>query len=356
MREGFRHRPGSKRRDTGRGPYRPRTTARPSFRLVPAAEGEALPRPAREKPLRPLPAGPFAVPVSTIDWLVSRERPAARYVTLRDLLARSPKDIELRKARLAFSQDAFVRDLLPVLKRKLSPPLSAAALEQRYDGGLWLAWFLVSVGGDLNLPEVKRAGDVLFSRFERTFIALEREKRLPPIHALFWLACRALARMGHAKDPRIQRAAQALAGRVLASGEAGVELATGALSLFATLGAAAEQEPIRAAAEFAVERVLSDPPSRSVRLGFPDVDSDLLQTLDCLATLGVPRRPEIEPLLALVAAKADHRARWKLDRPPAGYEPIPVPLERAGELSRWVTIRALRVMQHFVGLTIEGVS
>jgi len=43
-------------------------------------------RASRRAP-RPLPPGPLHVPISTIDWLVSRESPAARYVALRDLLA-----------------------------------------------------------------------------------------------------------------------------------------------------------------------------------------------------------------------------------------------------------------------------
>lgn len=305
-----------------------------------------------------MPPGPFPVPVSTIDWLVSRESPAARYVTLRDILARSPKDIELRKARLALPQDPFVRDLLPILKKKLSPPISPTALERRYDGGFWLAWFLVSVGGDVGMGELRRAGDVLFTRFERAFVELERGDKLPPKSSFFWLACRTLARMGHGNDPRVRRAARGLAGHVLAARETGSELCASALSFFAALGHDVPDEALRHAAEFAAARVLSAPAptSRSAPLGFPDVDGDLLETLDSLATLGVPRRPEVEPLLALVATKADHRARWKLERSLTGGEPIPVSLERVGELSRWVTIRALRVMQHFLGLTIGPAS
>ncbi|HEX7615726.1 MAG TPA: hypothetical protein VF554_10660, partial [Thermoanaerobaculia bacterium] len=61
-------------------------------------------RPVREKPgsvlrprsaVKPLPDGPFPVPLSTIDWLVSRESPAARFVALRDLLGRPAKDPDL---------------------------------------------------------------------------------------------------------------------------------------------------------------------------------------------------------------------------------------------------------------------
>ena len=42
-------------------------------------------------------------------------------------------------------------------------------------------------------------------------------------------------------------------------------------------------------------------------------------------------------------------ACWKLERAPSA--PMLLDLETPGELSRWVTLRVLRVLQHFQGLT-----
>jgi hypothetical protein len=81
--------------------------------------------------------------------------------------------------------------------------------------------------------------------------------------------------------------------------------------------------------------------------------SDLLELLRALAAGGAFRSPEVDAALTRLVARADHRARWKLERP-IGVR-LPVPLEREGELSRWVTLRALGVMQHFLSLTITGV-
>ena len=75
----------------------------------------------RRRAARPLPEGPFAVPLSTIDWLVSRESPAARYVALRDLLGRPPKDPDLKKAKQAFPREPFVRETLALLRARLAP-------------------------------------------------------------------------------------------------------------------------------------------------------------------------------------------------------------------------------------------
>src|SRR5258708_2424626 len=75
----------------------------------------------RRRAVRPLPEGPFAVPLSTIDWLVSRESPAARYVALRDLLGRPPKDPDLKRAKQGFGREPFVRESLALLRAKLAP-------------------------------------------------------------------------------------------------------------------------------------------------------------------------------------------------------------------------------------------
>ena len=70
----------------------------------------------RRRAVQPLPEGPFAVPLSTIDWLVSRESPAARYVALRDLLGRPAKDPDLRKAKQGLAREPFVREALALLE------------------------------------------------------------------------------------------------------------------------------------------------------------------------------------------------------------------------------------------------
>jgi len=301
----------------------------------------------------PLPAGPFPVPLSTIDWLVSKERPAARYVALRDLLAPTLKSADVRKARQTLDRDPFVRDTLPVLKRKLAPS-SVNELERSYDGALWLAHFLVDHGADASQPELKRAADIFFARYERTFVELSRHASLDAVLPHFFTACRLLARLGHGGDPRVLVAAEWLAERCgTHEGAAAVK----DLLFFAALPEAKRSGEVRRAIAFQVERVVAELPqdrllSAAGSFGFPNgEESDLLEALDALAAVGTPYRDELATPLALLAGKADHRARWKLDHLPAG-ERIPSGLERDGELSRWVTIRALRVLQRFVNLTV----
>ncbi len=311
----------------------------------------------RRKPrrrTRPLPDGPFPVPVSTLDWLLSRESLAARSVALRDLLGRTTKDLELRRAVRDFPKDPYVRDLLPLLARRLAPGGRAEELERRYDGGLWQTLFLTEIGGGPTLPEIRRAGPVLMAHWERTFVEIHRGEPLSADLVPFAFACRTLARIGFAEDPRIVAAIDFLARRRMTADRHALA-ASKDLLLFASIPEARRTSTIREAIVFTVERAVKDelatiPSDGSRPIVFPAFDqSDPLEVLEALAAVGVGKRPGVTWALSVIASRADHRARWRLERPPAF--PMLLDLETPGELSRWVTLRVLKVLQHFQGLT-----
>jgi hypothetical protein len=323
-------------------------------------------RPAPAKAPRPIPPfgeGPLKVPISTVDWLVSKERLPARYVALRDLLQRPAKDLELRKARLALRDDQYVRDALARLRSALAREWSTEDLARRYDGGFWRTLFLVEMGCDRTMPEIAHAGDVLLARWERVFVEIERDERPPIDLSLFSAVLRALAWMGLAGDERVVLGAEHVASRRAAEGGDPAErlASLGKDLLLLAAIPEAKRSPVHArgigflterALETALPKELVKRGGEDERLGFPSGDErDLLDVLLGLARCGATRRPELEPALALLAAKADHRARWTLERTLPG---VTVVHERAGELSRWVTIKALCVMQHFAGLSVEA--
>lgn len=303
------------------------------------------------------------MPLSTIDWLVSRECPASRYVALRDLLGRPPKDPDLRKAKQGFPRDPFVREALALLRARLAPDAAAGALERRYDGAVWLALFLTETGGDGALPQLHHAGDVLLARWEKALVAIDRHETTRLDASLFRAALRVLALVGWALDPRVLSGAEALAGRAIA-GKGRTEKD---LLLFASLPESARSGRVRSAISFLAARLLEvelpaalaeGAPPELVMPGFPCGDeTDLAEMLLALARV-LPAESRSEPALAralaVLAARADHRARWKLERPRP--ERLPVALERTGELSRWVTLRALSVLQHFRGLEVPSAA
>ncbi|MFI5180899.1 MAG: hypothetical protein ACHQPI_05875 [Thermoanaerobaculia bacterium] len=319
------------------------------------------PREDRRAPV-PLPDGPYRVPISTIDWLVSRESPAARFVALRDLLGRPAKDPDVKRARQALPRDPWTRDSLAALRQRTLPGLSSADLARRYEGGLWLTLFLLETGCDATLPAIRHAGDVLFAAWERTFVELSRREDVAVDLPSFTILCRTLALMGHAADERILTAADYVARAALLGRAATAKT----LLLFAALPPEKRSPAVERATDFLRERAVAAEippvtPTASdrafLRAGFPTgAETDLVELLWALA-LTAPeggmegRVGALMRGLSLLLTRADHRGRWKLDRVlPNG---LPVPLERAGEMSRWVTIRALVTLQRFLGLSIE---
>jgi hypothetical protein len=310
---------------------------------------ELTPRPART-----LPAGAFPVPLSTLDWLLSRECPAARYVALRDLLNRPAKDIERRKARQVLVRDPFLKDALPQLRGMLptgAPSDSSAAV----DPGTSFVLLLLELGCDADVPELRHATDLLLARWQMVIVDIERGER-PAVGSGFVSACRALFLLGLGDDPRLLSAADHLARRRVTSDHAGESVAADLLVL-TSIAEEKRSAAVQNAISFCIERARSvelpamseDSAKTGIGVGDP---SDLLELLRALAAAGAFRSAEVDAALTRLVARADHRARWKLERP-VGVA-LPVPLEREGDLSRWVTLRALGVLQHFLSLTITG--
>jgi hypothetical protein len=330
-------------------PPRPARTA-----VIAADETPATLRRKPERRARPLPDGPFPVPVSTLDWLLSRESLAVRSVTLRDLLGRTTKDPELRRAAREFPRDPYVRDLLPLLARRLAPGGRAEEIERRYDGALWQTLLLTEIGGGDSLPEIRRAGPVLLAHWERSFVEIQRGEQLTADLGTFCFACRTLARIGFAGDSRVVAAIDYLARRRVTA-ERHALPASKDLLLFASIPESQRTPSVQQAVALTVERAIRDelsavPPDAPRPTLFPAFDqTDPLEVLEALAAVGVAKRPGVTSALAAIASRADHRARWKLERPPA--LPMLLELETPGEISRWVTLRVLRVLQHFQGLT-----
>jgi hypothetical protein len=311
---------------------------------------------------RPLAAGPFPVPLATIDWLVSRENSAVRAIALRDLLARPAKDPDVRRARQAIPRDAVISELLALARTRLAPA-PAVPLERRYDGGMWLALFLTELGADEQVPILRHAGDVLLARWEKAFVDVERGREARFDASLFSTALRVLARTGHGADPRVRCGAEYVARRAVAGKGRPVK----DLLLFGELPASLRTGEIGGAASFLEARLLEAElpaalaPGASpeiLKAGYPCGDeTDLFEMLSALKGVraaGGAVEPILGRALSALAARADHRARFRLERPRPAR--LPLAPERPGEPSRWVTLRALAVLQHFLGLAVTGAA
>ncbi len=87
-------------------------------------------------------------------------------------------------------------------------------------------------------------------------------------------------------------------------------------------------------------------PSRSwFRFGFPlFYVTDVLQNLEALTRLGFGSDPRLASAMDLVLGKQDQDGRWKMEYTYNGKTWVDI--EEKGQPSKWVTLRALRVLKH----------
>jgi hypothetical protein len=80
------------------------------------------------------------------------------------------------------------------------------------------------------------------------------------------------------------------------------------------------------------------------KFGFPlSYWSDVLETTAVLAELGYGDDPRLANALQLILSKQDAQGRWKLENTLNGK--MWADIEEKGKPSKWVTLRALRVLK-----------
>ena len=80
------------------------------------------------------------------------------------------------------------------------------------------------------------------------------------------------------------------------------------------------------------------------KFGYPlSYTSDILEALEVLARLGHAHDPRLANAIEFVFSKQDGQGRWKLEHTLNGK--MWVDIEQKGKPSKWVTLRALRVLK-----------
>jgi hypothetical protein len=86
------------------------------------------------------------------------------------------------------------------------------------------------------------------------------------------------------------------------------------------------------------------PSSSWFKFGYPiGYITDVLENLEVLAALGQAENPKLANALDLVISKQNQQGRWLLEHTYNGK--MWVDIEKKGQPSKWVTLRALRVLK-----------
>ena len=262
----------------------------------------------------------------------------------------------------------------------------------KYLGTVWQVIFLDQLGADGSHPQVARACDYLLDWCPSgsggfAASAVSKEAQPPPsavIHCLNGNLLRALIGFGRFDDERVQAAVD-WAGRAItgegvsrwyATGTSGPGFACAAnerqpcawgavkeLGALARIPGRRRTPLVRRAIDVGVAFLFSRDPAVAdypmawgntkpnaswFKPGFPiGYVSDVLQTLEVLAELGHARDPRLTAALAWLEAGQNAQGRWVNRYAYNGKTWMDI--ERQGQVSKWVTLRACSVLRAVYG-------
>ena len=323
-----------------------------------------------------------------LPWLLDGDAPAVRHLALRLLLGMPPDDPEVTSTRAAAMRSEPIAGILAAQDPEGWWSKPGPGYAPKYTGTVWQLIFLGQMGADGSDARVVAACEYVLSHTQTVAggfgASSVRTATQPPpsaaIHCLNGNLLRALIGFGWLDDPRVGRSIDWQAAVV--TGEGSVALRPSATSgpgfrcsandhlpcawgaTKAVLGLAAipaERRPphVRRALDAGVEFLLSCDPSSAAypmpsrasrpngswfRLGFPSgYVADVLQVLEAVCDAGAAGDPRLEPAVEWLLELQDDRGRWTNRYAYQGK--LVRDIDVAGEPSRWVTLRACRVLR-----------
>jgi hypothetical protein len=338
------------------------------------------------------------VPDETLAWLLEPENPAVATLARRALLGESDS---AETAALWADRNGYA-PVSGILGAQLEDGSwdRPARDYKKYQGSLWQIHFLGELYANGDDPRVRRAAEYAFSR-QLTDGSWSASNMRPngSICCLTSNVARALARMGWADDERVVAALQGLVDLFRELGEVNCRWGVGyqlngychmvTVKELLFMGTVPRElwpsgcEELRDAcvAHLRDKQVSMSLPEEArafdedlwamkpvqregyreiylakhpelhykqkagwLRFGYPlSYNSDVLEALWALMQVGESPQPEYETAVATVRAAADDTMRWTLRN--TFNDKMLAPVERKGQPSKWLTLRALQVLE-----------
>jgi hypothetical protein len=322
-----------------------------------------------------------------IPWLLEKDTPSVRAATLQRLFDRPGNDPEVVRARRQAMRVDPIRAILEAQDAEGWWEKPGPGYSPKYRSTVWALIFLDQLGADPTDPRIQRACDYVLENTQTQSGGLGCsgvKDGGPPapsrvLHCLNGNLISALIGLGRLDDARVEAAvdwaSKAITGegvdRYYASGTSGPGFACaanekkpcawGAVKELRGLARVPPQRRTRAtrdAIEQGVDFLLSrnpaiadypmpardsKPSSAWFKMGFPSgYVADVLQNLEVFVALGRVKDPRLHDALSWVEAQ-QRDGRW-VNRYAYNGKTI-VDIERQGEPSKWVTLRACAVLK-----------
>jgi hypothetical protein len=322
------------------------------------------------------------------DWLLEEENPSVRYFTLRDILDRPESDPEVQEAKQAIMRTGLVPKILEKQREAAYLQSYPRFYTNKYSGLVWSLIVLAELGAEA-VPQIREQCEYLLEHAQdvqdggfsmHTAAKTGGGRRSEVIPCLTGNMVWSLLHFGYRDDPRLQRGVGWLT-RYMRFND-GTEDETvpppydhyemcwgrhschmGVVKALKALAAIPEErrtpeekETIEKSVEFLLIHHIhkrshdlkktSKPGWR--RLGFPLMyQTDVLEILDILSGLGV-KDGCMEEALELMMSKQDDGGRWRTENT-YGSDRLLIPFGEKGAPSKWLTLRALRVLKNQAG-------
>lgn len=325
-----------------------------------------------------------------IPWLLETdtEQPAIRYFTLKDILGCQEDSKELQEAKKDIMLHGPVPAILDAQNKDGYWIKSGPGYSPKYKSTVWQVIFLAQLGADGLDPRIQKACDYVLKNciakhggfsFNGTPSAF--------VHCLAGNLGAAMIDLGFSADQRLGKALQFQARMTTGEGIAkqtdkdmleryyaytpgplflcgpngGLSCAWGAVKAMLAFGkSSASQQTgiINEAINQGISFLLSHNPATAdypfgfgnkpssswFKFGYPiGYVTDILQNLEVLSSLGQINDARITPALELLINKQDGSGKWKMEYSLNGK--MWADIERKGYPSKWITLRALRVLK-----------
>lgn len=327
-----------------------------------------------------------------INWLLEEENPSVRYFTLKDILGKPEDDAEVQAAKRKIMQSGMVFDILERQREPAYLKAYSRFYTYKYKGLVWSLIVLAELGAALN-PQIKAQCEYILINSQETedggFAMNTAAKKgggriTEVIPCLTGNMVWSLIRFGYLDDPKLQKAIGWLT-RYMRFND-GVEenpqappynryemcwgkhtCFMGAVKALKGLSAIPHEkrtneinDTINKAAEFLLihhiykrsHDLCKTSKPGWLKFGFPLMyQTDALEILDILTELGI-KDSRMDEAINIVIAKQDDTGRWKAENT-YNSEKLLIPIGQKDEPSKWVTLRALRVLRRAMGAEVD---
>lgn len=322
----------------------------------------------------------------TTNWLLEEENPSVRYFTLKDILDKSEHDPEVQQAKREIMQHGIVPDILREQQESSYLKTYSKFYTDKYKGLVWQLIVLAELGAESNSQIIEQCEYLLNNSqetedggFAMHMAAKKGGGRITEVIPcltgnMIW----SLIHFGYVDDPRLQRAINWITRFMrLNDGDEdnpqippydryemcwgkhtcfmGIVKALKGLSAIPQKKRTSEiNDTINKIVDFLLIHHIykrSHDLSKTSKPGwlkfsFPLMyQTDVLEILDILTGLGITDS-RMNDALNVIIKKQDDMGRWRTETT-SNTDRLLIPLGEKGLQSKWITLRAIRVLKRY---------